>query len=144
MQSEISLRARFKRQGIVFATNHTHRGNSQIYFYPGGNTQMAPLPGFIQYIYTEQATPNSISFAVRTAIPKNNDVPDPFSKYKHWPARLYLRAQSSCVRVHPEWLHGQFARWDCDRETMVIVSLNRVCFAHWLLSIWLICLSLQD
>lgn len=129
MQSEISLRARFKRQGIVFATNHTHRGNSQIYFYPGGNTKLAPVPGFIEYIYTEQATSNNISFAVRMAIPNNNDFPDPFSRYKHWPARQYSRAQSSCVRVHPEWIYGQFARWNCDRETMVIVSLNRVCLS---------------
>ena len=125
MQSKISLQARFKCQGIIFATNHTHRGNSQIY--PGGNTNLAPVPGFIEYIYTEQAMPNNISFAIQTAIPNNNDIPNPFSRYKHWPVRQYLCAQLSCVQVHPEWTYSQFAQWNCDCETMVIVLLNQVC-----------------
>lgn len=135
-KSEVSLRARFKRQGVVFATNHTHRGNSQIYFYPDGNTKLTPVPGFIEYIYTERAKPDTVSFAVQTAIPVGDDIYDPFSKYEHWPARLYSRSQSSCVRVHPEWLYCQFACWNRDHETMVILSLNRVCLsAHCLCDI---------
>ena len=106
LQSEISLWARFKHQGVVFATNHTHQGNSQIYFYPGGNTKLAPVPGFIKYIYTEQAMPNNILFAIWMAIPNNNDFPDPFLRYKHWPARQYSHAQLSCVQVHLEWIYS--------------------------------------
>ena len=41
---------------------------------------------------------NNISFAMQTAIPNNNDVPDPFLKYKNWPARLYLCIQLSCIQ----------------------------------------------
>jgi len=126
-KSEVSLRARFKRQGIVFSTSQTHQGNSQIYFYPGGNTKLAPVAGVIEYIYTERAKPDTISMAVRRATPVDDDVCDPFSKYIHWPARLYVSCPNlSCEQVHPDWIYCQFARWNRDLETMVVVSLNRV------------------
>jgi hypothetical protein len=130
MESEITLRARFKHQDVVLSTSQTHQGNSQVYFYPNGNTKVAPIPGFIEYIYTEAAKPDAVSFAVRCATPVNRDVPDPYSKYRHWVAKLYLSSSEvSCVQVQPDWIHCQFARWNCNTETMVIVSLNRVCLS---------------
>ena len=130
MESEITLHMRFKHQGVILSMSRTHQGNSQVYFYPDGNTKLAPIPGFIKYIYTEGAKLNTISFAVQCVTPVSNNIPDPYSKYKHWVAKLYLpSSEMPCIQVQPEWIYCQFARWNRDPETMVIVSLNRVCLS---------------
>ena len=141
MESEITLCTRFKHQGVILYMSWTYQGNSQVYFYPDGNTKLAPVPGFIKYIYTEGAKLNVVSFAVQHATLVSNDIPDPYSKYKHWVAKLYLpSSEMSCIQVQPEWIYCQFAWWNHDLETMVIVSLNWVHLSvYHLWDIWLIC-----
>ena len=126
-KSEVSLWARFKHQGIIFSTSQTHPGNSQIYFYPDGNTKLAPVAGLTEYIYVEQAKPGAISMAVQHVTPVNDDVCDPFLKYIHWPVRLYVSHPNLlCEQVHPDWIYCQFAWWNHNPKTMVIVFLNCV------------------
>ena len=44
---KVSLRARFRRNGIVYSRESTHAGNSQIYFYPNGDLRAPPVAGSI-------------------------------------------------------------------------------------------------
>ena len=141
MESKITLCVRFKHQGVILSMSWTHQGNSQVYFYPDGNTKLAPVLGFIKYIYTEGAKLDTISFAVQCVTPVDNNIPDPYSKYKHWVAKLYLpSSEMLCIQVQPEWIYCQLAWWNHDPETMVIVSLNQVHLSvYYLWDIWLIC-----
>jgi hypothetical protein len=47
---KIKLHARYKHDGIIFARSSTHRGNSLIEFYAGGDISKSPIPGSIVYI----------------------------------------------------------------------------------------------
>lgn len=124
---EIHLQARLKRDGFIYARSTTHKGNSQVFFYPNGDKKLAPVAGIIQYIYSESAKSNITFLAVQRALPADASTIDPFAKYMHWPARLYKsRFDHPCERIQSSWIAGHFARWDYTSDHMVVVSLNRV------------------
>ena len=138
-KTRVRLHTRFKCHGLVYSVSKTHEGNSQILYYPDGNTSSKPVIGIITFIYSEK-TKSMIqpAAAVQRLAPVNGDSPDPFSKYPHWPAQLYYRDSSTYERVQPDWVHGHFARWNINTTHMVAVSLNRVSFfsssAHFILT----------
>ena len=82
---EIHLQARLKQEGVIYLTSKTHEGNSQIFFYPSGDRTLAPVAGFIQYIYSEGKKSNKTLLTVKCAITVDKSVTDPFAKYMHWP-----------------------------------------------------------
>ena len=125
--TEIHLQARLKQEGVIYSTSKTHEGNSQIFFYPDGDRTLAPVAGFIQYIYSEGKKSNKTLLAVKRAITVDKSVTDPFAKYMHWPARLYHSGlNKSCERIPSEWISGHFVRWDVSSEHMVVLSLSWV------------------
>lgn len=129
--NKVRLHARFKRRGIVYAVSDTHKGNSQILYYPKGDTSLKPIVGIITFIYSEmiQSTIQP-AVAVRRLTPLDGDSPDPFAKYPHWPAKLYHRESSVYERVQPDWVHGHFARWNISADQMVMVPLNKVSWSQ--------------
>ena len=139
-KTSVRLHARFKRHGIIYAVSKTHEGNSQILYYPNGNTSSKPVVGIITFIYSEK-TKSVIQPAaiVQRLKPLNSESPDPFSKYPHWPAQLYYCNLSTYERIQPDWVHGHFARWNINTAHMVAVPLNRVSF----FSLYLFTLSSQ-
>lgn len=124
---KIRLHARFKRNGIIFSVSKTHRGNSQIYYYPGGDKTLPPLPGAIKYIFTESGSPY-IFAAIQHIDPVGEFVDDPFARYPYWPAKLYksLRRESY-ERIQSDWICGHYAQWDYNSNYVVVLSLSRVC-----------------
>ena len=62
---EIHLQARLKQDGVIYLTFKTHKGNSQIFFYPNGDRMLAPVAGFIQYIYSEGTTLNKTLLTIK-------------------------------------------------------------------------------
>ena len=72
-----------KQEGVIYSTSKTHKGNSQIFFYPNGDRTLAPVAGFIQYIYSEGKKSNKTLLAVKCAITVDKSVTDPFAKYMH-------------------------------------------------------------
>ena len=129
---------RLKQEGIIYSTSKTHEGNSQIFFYPDGDRTLAPVAGFIQYIYSEGKKLNKTLLAVKCAITVDKSVTDPFAKYMHWPARLYHSGlNKSCERIPSEWISGHFVRWDVSSEHMVVLSLSWVSsFSYTISSFW--------
>lgn len=134
-KSSVRLHARFKRRGLVYAVSKTHEGNSQIIYYPGGDTSSKPVLGIITFVYSEK-TKSTIqpAAAVKRLAPVGDNNLDPFSKYPHWPAQLYDRNSDKYERVQPDWVHGHFARWNINDTQMVAVPLNRVIYFLYLLS----------
>lgn len=127
INTTIYMRARCKLGGIVYSTSLTHQGNSQVYFYPGGDKISPPVPGFIKYIFLSSDRLVRISIAVQRATDVEKTIVDPFAKYPHWPSKLYKSHLSTSYEcIHPDWIYGHFARWDFTSEEMVILSLNRV------------------
>lgn len=125
-ETKIRLHARFKRGGIVFSIPQTHEGNSQVYFYPNGDKLASPIPGIIRHIFTETGK-RSVFVTIQRAHPIDSSMPDPFSIYRHWPARLFKsRLSESYERIQSDWVTGHFARWDYNSDQMVMLSLSRV------------------
>ena len=135
---EIHLQARLKQEGVIYLTSKTHKGNSQIFFYPDGDRTLAPVVGFIQYIYSEGKKSNKTLLTVKHAITVDKSVTDPFAKYMHWPAWLYHSGlNKSCEWIPSEWISGHFVRWDVSSEHMVVLSLSWVSsFSYTISSFW--------
>ena len=126
---EIHLQARLKQDGVIYSTSKTHKGNSQIFFYPNGDRMVAPVAGFIQYIYSEGTKLNKTLLAVKHAITVDKLITDPFAKYMHWPMQLYhLDLNKSCKWIPPEWISEHFTRWDFSSEHIVVLLLSWVSF----------------
>ena len=121
---KIHLQARLKQEGVIYSTSKTHEGNSQIFFYLNGDRTLAPVAGFIQYIYSEGKKLNKTLLAVKRAITVDKLVTDTFAKYMHWPTQLYHLG--SCERIPSEWISGHFVRWDVSSKHMVVLSLSWV------------------
>lgn len=127
-ETNVRLQARFKQHKVFFARSQTHTGNSQIFFYPAGDRTSAPVAATIGYIFSDKATPNALSLAVRRLLPVENIPQDPFAEYPHWPAKLYQSSLAPTYeRIKPDWIYGHFARWDYTPEEAVVLMLNRVC-----------------
>ena len=131
----VCLHARFKCHGLVYSVLKTHEGNSQILYYPDGNTSSKCVIGIITFIYLEKMKSMiQPAAAVQRLTPVNGDSLDPFSKYSHWPAQLYYHNSSTYEQVQPDWVHSHFSRWNMNTTHMVTVSLNRVSFSLHLLT----------
>lgn len=50
--SEIHHQARLKHDGVMYSIYQTHHGNSEVFFYPNINKNLASIAGFVQYIYS--------------------------------------------------------------------------------------------
>lgn len=121
---KVSLRARFRRDGIVYLRESTHAGNSQIYFYPNGDLRAPPVAGSIRYIYS---TGNGIRLAISRQQSLPDHVFDPFSCYLHFPAKLYSSNSSSTLEsINPDWIYCHYARWTMDENHAVILKLTKV------------------
>ena len=121
---KISMRARLKRNGVVFSVASTHAGNSQIYFYPNGKVTASPVAGSIQYIY-------NAGIGTRLAVRRQQSLPDhisdPFSRYPHFPAKLYCsRLSGALEEVDPVWIYCHYARWVMNDDYAVILKLIKV------------------
>jgi hypothetical protein len=126
LTNKVHLRARLKHRDILYATSKTHQGNSQIHFYPGGDTSTAPIPGCIKYIFSE-GSHTSVAIGIQRLLPLNGDV-DPFAIYTHFPAQLYsARVCDKVERIHPDWIFCHFAMWRQTPDQAVVLSLSRVC-----------------
>ena len=126
------LHARFKHPSLVYAVSKTHEGNSQIVYYPDGDTFSKPVFGIVGFIYSEKTKSTiQLAAAVERLTPVGNGNPDLFSKYPHWPVQLYYWNSNIYEQVQPDWVHGHFARWNINDTQMVVVPLNRVsCFLY--------------
>jgi hypothetical protein len=123
---KVGLQARLKLRGIVYSTVSAHVGNSLVYFYPKGNKSSSPVPGSIKYIVSRKG---EATLAVRRQLPcnRNQGFVDPFSRYAHFPARLYdSRLSDILEEVKTEWVMCHFARWNISSEHAVVLSLSRV------------------
>ncbi|HEV7738574.1 MAG TPA: hypothetical protein VGO47_14535 [Chlamydiales bacterium] len=118
------LHARVKYDGIFYATVSAHLGNSLIVFYPDGKLLLPLVVGCIEYIIREGT---SVLLAVhrQRGMPATNII-DPFSKYPHFPAKIYLNdLESQLELVKLEWVAGHVARWTLSSEYVVILFLSR-------------------
>ena len=89
--------------GLVYAVSKTHEGNSQILYYPDGNTSLEPVMGIITFIYLEKLNSTiQPAAAIQRLTPVNGDSPDPFFKYPNWPAQLYYCDSSTYEQVQPD------------------------------------------
>ena len=123
---KVVLHARVKSsQGIVYSRCTTHLGNSLILFHPNGNRASTAIPGSIAYIYEEEG---SLHFAVRRQCALPTSTADPFSAYPHFPARMFSSTlETKLERVKISWVLGHYARWSYLEDTVVVLSLCRVC-----------------
>ena len=110
--------------------------------FPGyDNKTLAPVVGFIQYIYSEGKKSNKTLLSIKCAITVDKSITDPFAKYMHWPVQLYhLGLNKSCEQILSEWISGHFVRWDVSSEHMVVLSLSWVSFfSYTISSFWQVC-----
>jgi hypothetical protein len=135
--NKVHLQARLKHHGIIYATSKTHQGNSQIHFYPKGDTSAPPIPGCIKYIFNEGAN-KTMAIVIQRLLPfeGNND---PFATYDHFPAQLYSsRLSDEIERIQPDWIFCHFAMWCPTADQAVVLSLSRVCYSFACISLILI------
>ena len=121
---QVVLHARFTHDGVVYARSSTHIGNSLIYFYPGGELSLTPVPGCIKYIFNG---PNGISFAVQRHLDSAVNTVNPFAPYPDFPAALYSSSLAEKLEVvEVGWVTSHFARWKISSENVVVISLSKV------------------
>lgn len=113
------MRARLRRDGVMYSVNSAHAGNSQIYFYPNGD-----LAASIKHIF-------DAGDGTRLAIHRAQTLPEymshPFSRYPHFPAKLYGPYITTNLEiVDPAWIYCHYARWAMDANHVIILKLIRV------------------
>lgn len=81
--SEIHHQARLKHDGVMYSIYQTHHGNSEVFFYPNINKNLASIAGFVQYIYS---VVNVAFLVVQHSVLMDESLIDPFAVYIHWPA----------------------------------------------------------
>ena len=117
--------SRCKYRGVFLSRASTHLGNSLVHFYPRGDLKSNLVPGCIQYIYQNASM---TYLAIRRHRDLKDEVIDPFSRYPHFPAKLYSSSLSPTLEiVQVGWVHGHFARWQVSPSWVVVLSLCRVC-----------------
>jgi hypothetical protein len=125
----ITMHARFKHNGVIYARSSTHLGNSLVYFYPDGQTSSPPVPGCVKYIYTNHKGVKF--FALHRQLLAPNATPDPYQLYPHFPAKLYSpQLDVKLENVKPEWIMCHFARWTLSPDLAVVLSLSQVSIFH--------------
>jgi hypothetical protein len=123
-QRSITLHARYSVNGVVYARNSTHVGNSLIIYHAGGDNSRPAVPGSIKYIF-------GIDGKISLAVQRQNVVPDgtfdPFCHYPHFPARVYSDTTSVTLeRVEPGWILSHYVRWSFTPGYVVVLTLFRV------------------
>ena len=121
-QRQVTICARVRHNGVIFASSKTHIGNSLVQFYPRGDRSTL-VPGSIKYIYQEQGR---FVLAIQRQLPAE-DVSDPYAIYPHFPANLYsssLSQELECVEM--DWIYAHYARWKVLATQSVVLSLSRV------------------
>ena len=122
------LQPRFEScDNVMYSTQTVHQGNSLIYFYPNGIWSSSPIPGSIKYIFTQGG--RKPTFAVRRQLPRlpEDGSVDPFSKYPHFPAKLYCSQLSDILEeVKVDWIMCHYARWEMSSEHAVVLALSKV------------------
>jgi hypothetical protein len=122
--NRVTLQARFKHGGVVYARSSTHTGNSLVYFYPCGNKSSRPVPGSIKYVFNDGGR---VAFAVQRQLDMYPGTVDPFVHYPDFPARLYSSSLADQIeKVEVEWVQSHFARWKISREHAVVLNLSKV------------------
>ena len=79
--SEIHLLDRLKCDGVMYSMYQTHQDNSQVSFYPNSNKNLAPIAGFVQYIYSVGTKSNITFLVMQYVIPMDNSVIYSFAMY---------------------------------------------------------------
>ena len=98
-QCSITLHARYSMNGVVYARNYTHVGNSLIVYHAGGDNSRPAVPGCIKYIF---GVDGKISFAVQHQNVAPDDTLDLYRHYPHFPTRVYSDTTSTTLeRVEP-------------------------------------------
>ena len=122
---KVACRARHVINDIVYSRCSTHVGNSLIMFYPQGDGSISAVPGSIQEIVMY---PNmDVAYIVKRQQPTTPGLDDPFSKYPHFPAKLYSCSLSPELEiVRPDWVLSHYARWAIDKVNAVVLLLSRV------------------
>jgi len=123
-QCSVTLHARHGMNGVVYARNSTHVGNSLIVYHAGGDDSLPAVPGSIKYIF---GIDGKISFAVQRQNVTPDDTLDPFRHYPHFPARVYSDSTSITLeRVEPGWVLSHYVRWNFTPGYVVVLTLFRV------------------
>lgn len=123
---KVLLQARIKLSGVFYTTAVTHLGNSLVMFYPNGNMSTSPVPASIKFIFSRG---EETLFAVERQLPRSadDDSVDPFSKYPHFPAKLYGSRMSSDLEVIKlDWVLSHYARWNMPSGYSVVLPLTKV------------------
>ena len=123
---QVGLQARLRHQGIVYTRASTHLGNSLVLFYPRGDTSSPPVPGSIKYIFSHNSV---VALAVQRQTPllPSEGVEDPFSRYPHFPARLYKNTmEEKLEEARPEWIMCHYARYSVSSLHAVVLNVSKV------------------
>jgi hypothetical protein len=118
--------ARWQHGRIGFARSSTHRGNSQILFYAGGDRHTPPVPGVIKSI---QLRGERVVFMANRYLPVADEVVDPFRHYPHMEIKLYSAVLEPDEFVELDWILAHFASYPFQQDCVAIVSLSRVSFS---------------
>ena len=103
---KVSMRARLRRNGVMYSVNLTHGGYSQIYFYPNGDSTALPVAASIQHIFN---TGDGTCLAVYRAQTLPDHIPDPFAHYPHFPAKLYSSyIKTTLEEVDLAWIYCHY------------------------------------
>jgi hypothetical protein len=123
--SRVATRARHLHDGVVFSRSKTHVGNSLIMYYPNGNRRDSPIPAEIENIVV--GMDQKYTYVVRRQLPAPPGTVDPFAPYLHFPAKVFSSKVSSTLEVvSPHWVMTHYARWNLDRDRVVVLDLSRV------------------
>lgn len=124
----VSLHARYSMNGVVYARNATHVGNSLIMYHAGGDDSLPAVPGSIKYIF---GIDDKIFFAVQRQNVASEGTLDPFRHYPHFPARVYSDTTSNDLEmVNIGWILSHYVRWSFKPGHVVVLALFRVSPHH--------------
>lgn len=127
VEGKIRLHANFRHNGVVFSRSATHVGNSLISYYPRtGHSSACSVVGSIKYIFTNHG---EIKYAVQRQQLLPAGSPDPFRRYRHFPASLYSsKMEDDLDIVPPNSVICHVARLELpsDSSRAVILKLGMV------------------
>jgi len=123
---KLDLARRIKYQGVFFSDYLTHKGNSQIMFYPLGNAHKL-CPGRIKYIFSSGGC---ISVAIQRQLPTHPTILDPFRFFPYFPASIYSNTYASTLEVVLlDRVVSHFASYALSTDLCAVLNLSRVCLS---------------
>lgn len=111
---------RYQWNNIHCTTRERHLGNSQIMFFPEGGGDL--VPAIIEYINVSE---KQTFFVVRRFLPRDG-TPDAFSRYSHFPARVYSTKLAELELIERHHIRCHFASLEIRPSHHVVLSLFRV------------------